>query len=73
MGWLCIFAPHHFIDYLQQTGSESRVHAFPWEGRPFCPLGEGKNHMGVGQVLESPTWSMCGLRVGACVLRFQPE
>ena len=44
-GWLCIFTPQYFIDILQQTGSESRVHAFPWEGRPFCPLGEGNNHM----------------------------
>ena len=55
MGWLCIFTQQCFIDFLQQTGSESRVHAFPWEGRPFCPLEEGKNHMGVWQVLESPT------------------
>ena len=27
-GWLCIFAPQHFIDFLQQTGSELWVHAF---------------------------------------------
>ena len=56
MGWLCIFAPQHFLDLLQETGSEPRVRAFPWGGRPFCPLGEGKNHTGGGQVLESPTW-----------------
>ena len=46
MGWLCIFAPQHFLDLLQQTGSEPRVRTFPWAGRPFCPLGEGKNHTG---------------------------
>ena len=55
MGWLCIFAPQHFIDFLQQTVSELWVRAFTWGGRPFCPLGKGKNHMGAGQVLESPT------------------
>ena len=55
MGWLCIFAPQHFIDDLQQWGSEPRACAFPWGGRPFCPLGEGKNHMDAGQVLESLT------------------
>ena len=56
MGWLCIFAPQHFLDFLQQTGSEPRVRAFPWGRRPFCPLGEGKNHMGGVRVLESPNW-----------------
>ena len=56
MGWLCIFAPQHFIDFLQQMASEPRVHAFPWGGRPFCPLGEGKNDMVGGRMLESPTW-----------------
>ena len=29
MGWLCIFQPQHFIYFLQQMGSELRVHAFP--------------------------------------------
>ena len=55
MGWLCIFTPQHFIDILQQMGSESRVCAFLCGGN-VCPLGEGKNHMGGVRVLESPTW-----------------
>ena len=67
MGWLCIFAPQHFIDYLQQWGSEPRARAFPWGGRPFCPLGEGKNHMWGGDGCWSPPpGSMFGLRVGTC-------
>ena len=53
--WLCIFTSQHFIDILQQTGSEWRVCAFPCGGN-VCPLGEGKNHMGGVRVLESPTW-----------------
>ena len=66
-GWLCIFTPQYFIDILHQMGSEPRVHAFPWEGRPFCPLGKGKNHMGAGQVLESPTGEhVCTLGGGVC-------
>ena len=52
---LSIFAPQHFIDILQQMGSEWRVCAFPCGGN-VCPLGEGKNHMGGVRVLESPTW-----------------
>ena len=54
MGWLCIFAPHHFIDFLQQTGSEPWVCAFTWGGRPFCPLQEDKNHMGWGSSAGVP-------------------
>lgn len=74
MGWLCIFAPYHFIDFLQQSGPQLWVCAFPWGRRPFCPLSEGKNQTGwVGWCWSSPPGSMCGLRVGACVLRFQPE
>ena len=59
MGWLCIFTPQYFIDILQQTGSEPRVHAFLWEGRPFCPLGEGKNHMGGGASAGVPHREAC--------------
>ena len=67
MGSLCIFTPQHFIDFLQQTGSEPRVCAFPWGRRPFCPLGEGKNHMwGMGWCWSPPPGSMFGLRVGTC-------
>ena len=73
MGWLCIFTPQYFIDILQQMGSELRVHAFPWEGRPFCPLGEDKNHMGGGASAGVPHRGACVLQVGACVLRFQHE
>ena len=60
MGWLCIFAPQHFIDFLQQTGSELWVRAFTWGGRPFCPLREDKNHMGWGSSAGVP-------HLGACV------
>ena len=57
MGWLCIFAPQHFIDFLQQTGSEPWFCVFPWGGRPFCPLRGGQeSHRVGGQVLESPSW-----------------
>ena len=65
MGWLCIFAPQHFLDLLRQTGSEPRVPTFPWGGSPFCPSGEGKNHTGWGGGGWSPPpGSMCGLLVG---------
>ena len=59
MGWLCIFAPQHFIDILQQTGLEWRVCAFPCGGN-VCPLREGKNHMGWGVSAGVP-------HLGACV------
>ena len=58
-GWLCIFA-QHFIDFLQQTGSELWVRAFPWGGRPLCPLRGGKNHTGWGLGAGVP-------HLGACV------
>ena len=42
MAWLCIFAPQHFIDFYSKQ-AQSLLRAFPWGGRPFYPLGEGKN------------------------------
>ena len=67
MAWLCIFAPQHFIDFYSKQ-AQSLLRAFPWGGRPFCPLGEGKNHMWSGDGCWSPPpGSMFGLRVGTCL------
>ena len=73
MGWLCIFTPQYFIDILQQTGSERGC--MPSLGREtilFFRGGQESHGWGV-KCWSPPPGSMCGLRVGAGVLRFQNE
>ena len=72
VGWPCIFTQHFIELSVANRGSEPRVQAFLWGGRPSCPLGESRNHMEV-RVLESPPGSLCGLWVGMHVLRLGPE
>ena len=68
-GWLCIFTQQHFIELsTANRGSEPSVGAFPWGGRPYCPLGTVRNYTGVW-MLESPPGSLCRIRVGAHLLR----
>ena len=39
----CAFS-HNTLLTFYSKGAQSLIRAFPWGGRPFCPLGEGKNH-----------------------------
>ena len=56
MAWLCIFTPQHFIDFLQQTGSEPIAH-LPLGRKTFLSLwGEQESHGVGGRVLESTSW-----------------
>ena len=56
MGWLCIFTPQHFIDILQQMGSELLARLLL--GREtFLSFRGGQESHGVGgRVLESTSW-----------------
>ena len=52
----CAFS-HNTLLTFYSKGAQSLICAFPWGGRPFCPLGEGNNHRVLGgRVLESTSW-----------------
>ena len=40
----CAFSHHNTLLTFHSKQAQSILRAFPWGGRPFCPLGEGKNH-----------------------------
>ena len=70
----CAFSHHNtLLIFYSKWAQSSGCVPSPGEGDHSVLYGRKRITWVGGRVLESPTWSMCGLQVGACVLRFQPE